>query len=341
MPAGDESPAALGACLRDMVVLLALPSMCHGQSPREVLEIVAEVAAEMLHLDLVYVRLGSSPDAAEAIRMRARPDAREHLGVIRRAIAPLLEPHASDRARLEAPLGGPDLNVLIAPVGFYSDGACIVLGASRATFPSPLEVVLLRATASLAGAAIENAKLLQISRDADRRKDEFLALLGHELRNPLAPILTALQLLELKRVGGEKERAIIERQVQHMIQLVNDLLDISRVTKGKLQLNGEPTQISGVVQRALELASPAIEAKRHSVSVDVAPRLRVHGDPLRLAQVFGNLLTNAAKFTEPGGRIELRGRREGSRVVLSVRDSGRGIDPAMQERIFEPFVQAD
>ncbi len=187
----------------------------------------------------------------------------------------------------------------------------------------------------------ELANARQAAEDANRAKDEFLAMLGHELRNPLAPILTALQLLRLRGVtAGERERTIIERQVRHLVGLVDDLLDVSRITRGKVRLNLAPIEVHEVIAKAIELASPLIEQHQHDLGVDV-PRtgLGVMADPGRLAQVVGNLLTNAAKYTPPSGRIRVSAAVEGSEVVVRVRDSGMGIDPEMLPRVFELFTQ--
>jgi signal transduction histidine kinase len=182
---------------------------------------------------------------------------------------------------------------------------------------------------------IELTRARQDAEVANRAKDEFLAMLGHELRNPLAPILTALQLLQLRGVqAGERERQIIERQVKHLVGLVDDLLDVSRITRGKIQLHRRTLELSEAVARAIEAASPLFEQKRHVVSVDV-PRegLTVDGDPDRLTQIVANLLTNAGKYTEDGGRISITAGVDGDRVVLHVRDSGIGIAPDMVPRI--------
>jgi signal transduction histidine kinase len=187
----------------------------------------------------------------------------------------------------------------------------------------------------------ELAKARQAAEDASRAKDEFLAMLGHELRNPLAPIVTALQLLRLRGVqAGERERTIIERQVRHLVGLVDDLLDISRVTRGKIRLSAVPTQLSDAVAKGIELASPLLEQHQHDLTVDVpTDGLGVSADPARLAQVISNLLTNAAKYTPPGGRIRVSAALDGDAVVLRVRDTGMGIDPAMLPRIFDLFTQ--
>jgi signal transduction histidine kinase len=187
----------------------------------------------------------------------------------------------------------------------------------------------------------ELAKARQAAEDASRAKDEFLAMLGHELRNPLAPILTALQLLRLRGVqAGERERTIIERQVRHLVGLVDDLLDISRITRGKIRLSPVPTQLSDVVAKGIELASPLLEQHQHDLTVDVPTEgLGVSADPARLAQVISNLLTNAAKYTPPGGQIRVAAALDSGDVVLRVRDTGIGIEAAMLPRIFDLFTQ--
>ena len=172
-----------------------------------------------------------------------------------------------------------------------------------------------------------------------RAKDEFLAMLGHELRNPLAPILTALQLMRLRGLES-REQDIIERQVGHLSRLVDDLLDVARITRGKVELNTRTVELSDVVVRAMEIASPLLEQRQHQVNVSM-PRtgLLLKADRDRLAQVIANLLTNAAKYSDIGSRIVVSAARENGMVRLGVRDEGIGISPDMLHRIFEPFVQ--
>jgi signal transduction histidine kinase len=203
--------------------------------------------------------------------------------------------------------------------------------------------------AQMASAAVENARLLEVvqrekqrAEEASRAKDEFLAMLGHELRNPLSPILTALELARMRENSGlAKERTIIERQVQHLVRLVDDLLDVSRITRGKIELKRRPVRLADVVAHAIEMTSPLLEERRHRLRVTVPRRgLIVDGDEHRLAQVVSNLLTNAAKYTDPGGRIEITGGREGEEAVLRVRDSGIGINPELVPHVFDLFVQS-
>jgi signal transduction histidine kinase len=176
---------------------------------------------------------------------------------------------------------------------------------------------------------------------ANRSKDEFLAMLGHELRNPLAPIVTALQLMRLR--GDDvlaKERMVIERQVNHLIRLVDDLLDVSRITRGKVELQRARIEISEVVAKAIEMASPLIEQRQHVLTVDVPRRgLAIEADAVRMAQVVANLLNNAAKYTEPHGRITVAAALEGEQAVLRVHDTGIGLSADMLPRVFDLFVQ--
>ncbi|MDC3953952.1 HAMP domain-containing histidine kinase [Polyangium jinanense] len=198
------------------------------------------------------------------------------------------------------------------------------------------------------GIALDRARLYEEANQArrraeqsDRAKDEFLAMLGHELRNPLSPIVTALELLQMRGASGaEKEVTVIKRQVRHLVSLVDDLLDVSRITRGMVELSREPIELSEVVGRAVEMVSPLLEQRAHRLTLTV-PRegLAVHGDPRRLAQVVSNLLTNAAKYTEPGGRIVVTASREDADVVLRVKDSGIGIAKEMLAQVFDLFTQ--
>jgi PAS domain S-box-containing protein len=182
-------------------------------------------------------------------------------------------------------------------------------------------------------------------RDADRRKDEFLALLAHELRNPLAPIRYTLA--ASKKAGRTPEQQkrteeIIERQVAHMSRLLDDLLDVSRITRSALELKKNPTELTSVVGSAIETARPLLDAKHHTLSVDLPKHaVRLEADLVRLAQVFSNLLINAAKYTDPGGHVQLRAACEGSELVVAIRDNGIGISADMMPRLFKMFSQAE
>ncbi len=180
--------------------------------------------------------------------------------------------------------------------------------------------------------------------ELDRRKDRFLAMLSHELRNPLAPILNAVQLLQLQKGENsvqQKALAIIERQVGQLTHLVGDLLDVSRAITGRIQLCQEQVTVSHIVERAVETARPLIDQRRHELTVSLPPDpIWLYADASRLEQVVTNLLTNAAKYTNEGGHIWLSARQEGDRAVLRVRDTGLGIAPAFLPHVFDLFTQA-
>jgi signal transduction histidine kinase len=197
---------------------------------------------------------------------------------------------------------------------------------------------------------IQNARLLKESQqyaaalqEADRRKDEFLATLAHELRNPLAPILNGVQLLGFGMPTEEELHElhdVLERQVRHMIRLVEDLLDVSRITSDKIELQREKVRIQDIVQSAVQTSRPLIDGSRHQLTIDVPPApIVVQGDTVRLTQVLSNLLNNAAKYTPEGGKIYLSVAAEDAWCVIRVRDTGLGIPPAMLDDVFKIFVQ--
>jgi signal transduction histidine kinase/CheY-like chemotaxis protein len=183
-----------------------------------------------------------------------------------------------------------------------------------------------------------------VLREADRRKDEFLAMLAHELRNPLAPIRTAVQLLRLKELPEAhsiRARDTIDRQVEHLVCLIDDLLDVSRITRGMITLQREPVPVSAFIARAIEITRPAIDARRHELVLDLGgeEQLTVEGDRTRLVQIVGNVLHNATKFMNPGGRIVLSIARDGDTAVVRVKDDGIGIPADRLDRVFDLFTQ--
>ncbi|HJT35667.1 MAG TPA: ATP-binding protein [Pirellulales bacterium] len=189
----------------------------------------------------------------------------------------------------------------------------------------------------------ERRRVEQALRDADRRKDEFLAVLSHELRNPLAPIRMATEVLRLPAVDAAQAawaHEVIDRQVQHLVRLVDDLLDVSRIMRGKIEMRKEPTDIRTILSRATEIAQPLIDEKQHQLTVEAPPeKIMAHVDPVRLVQVVGNLLTNAAKYTQPQGRIWLSSERADHEAIICVRDTGMGIPAELMPQVFELFIQ--
>ena len=191
----------------------------------------------------------------------------------------------------------------------------------------------------------EAGRRAEALREADQRKDEFLATLAHELRNPLAPIRNALEILRMAPNNpemSEKARAMMERQVNQMVRLVDDLLDVSRITTGKLAIRKTVTELQATLRDAIETARPFVEARKHELVLEIPDEpVSVEGDRTRLSQVFSNLVNNAAKYTEPSGRIVLSLAVEGQQAVVRVRDNGIGLEGGTLDSIFEMFVQVD
>ena len=219
-------------------------------------------------------------------------------------------------------------------------GALVVNDRSPRAWTSD-DIELVKETAERTWDAIERARAEEQLREVSARKDEFLAMLGHELRNPLAPILTALELMKLR--GADlfvRERDVINRQVRHVSRLVDDMLDVSRITRGTVALEKQRIEVAVAIGKAIEIAEPLIHQRAHRLLVDVPQAgLLVDADPGRLSQVIANLLTNSARYTEPGGRIEIHAGHENHDVWIDVVDSGMGLSPEFLPKVFDLFVQ--
>lgn len=328
IPPSVAGESRLQRCIRDLAALNALPAMCIGRSPAEALELVLDALPTALRAELIFLTLPGSPPEERGV-LRGRPLSNEELAALKAARA------ASPGDGSVRVAGGDALWYFEAEVPLGKDRG-LLLAARREPPDSDTDRVLVRSAANLVGITLESANVLE----AAHRKDEFLAVLGHELRNPLAPILTAVELLG-RRQEAERERQVIERNTRHLARLVDDLLDISRVTRGTIELKSEPVSLTAVLERAVDLVMPSIVRFGHTLEVDGAGATTLQGDPVRLVQIFGNLLNNAAKFTAAGGRIQVHVEQAPGGVGVTVRDNGRGIEEAQLTRIFEPFVQAE
>ncbi|MEO2089118.1 MAG: ATP-binding protein, partial [Gemmataceae bacterium] len=218
--------------------------------------------------------------------------------------------------------------------------------AFRVGPPAARRVAVLFTDITARRRAVEDReRLVEQLRDADRRKDEFLALLAHELRNPLAPLRNGLQVLQLAghdSAAAEKARGMMDRQLTHMVRLIDDLLDVSRITRNKLDLRRARVPLADVIASAVETVRPAADAAGHRLSVSVPDQpAYLDADLTRLAQVFGNLLSNSVKYTPPGGRIWLSAEARDGQAVVTVRDTGIGIPPEALPHIFDMFSQVD
>jgi len=223
-------------------------------------------------------------------------------------------------------------------------GALAVHFREARTF-SPGEKSMLLTISEVAAQALDRAVLFiaetdarELAESANRSKDQFLAMLGHELRNPLAPIVTALKLLP-EDTSSARARDAIERNVKHLVRLVDDLLDVSRITQQKVQLQKHRVELIEIVEHAVELTSPLVDERKHHLDVTIPRGLFVYGDSTRLAQVVANLVNNSAKYTERGGHIAIAAAESAGRIELTVRDDGTGIEAAMLPHVFDLFAQ--
>jgi PAS domain S-box-containing protein len=304
------------------------------------------------HADPNKVRL------AHEVLQRWRTDPNEHYGAhaVIRSGASELVPELTD-AKLKERVNDAELLATLRKLGLGSSmsvpltvrgkvlGAITFIAAESGRRYDATDLAAAEDLAHRAAVALENAQLYEAVREADRRKDEFLATLAHELRNPLAPIRNSLYML---KTGGaatpHTSQAIemMERQVHHLIRLVDDLLDVSRVMRGKVELRLEKVNLALIAVRAAEAAQPLLDSRSHALKLSVPDRpVWVWADPVRMAQILGNLLTNAAKYTDLGGRLGLAIEITDNQAVIAVRDTGIGIAPEMLARVFDLFVQAD
>ncbi|AEG92202.1 PAS domain-containing hybrid sensor histidine kinase/response regulator [Ramlibacter tataouinensis] len=229
--------------------------------------------------------------------------------------------------------------------GLAKDGRLVAMMAVHQSQPrnwTRAELALVEEVVDRCWAHIERVRDSAMLREQDRRKDEFLATLAHELRNPLAPMRYAVAMMRMAKDGSVLPQAqeVIDRQVSHMARLIDDLLDLSRINRGLIQLQREPVRLATLLQRAVETARPGIEAARHRLELQLPPdSLMVDADPARVVQVIGNLLNNAAKYTPDGGHIRLAAWAAGRNAVLEVADNGIGIPPDQQGKLFQMFTQ--
>lgn len=315
----------------------------------------------------ILVRAPTAKDAAmaEKVLQRAGFDARSFatldalvlemargVGAIVLAEEVLADPAASAlTATLEQQAPWSDLPVLVlARQGADSSaiGAAMALQANVTVIERPVRMASLVSSVRTAMRArmrqYDLRGLLQNLREADQRKTEFLATLAHELRNPLAPLLTVISLLARQQpepAQAARHYATMRRQIDHMVRLVDDLMEVSRITRGKIELDPSAIELQRVVREAIDLSRPLLDKSQHVLDLQLpAAPLLVHGDGVRLTQVFSNLLNNAAKYTPRAGHISVVARRDADHAVVEVRDDGIGIAPDMLESIFDMFVQA-
>ena len=328
--------------LRDLMGLMTLPALWAGQNASTVLRLMTEAVEHLVRLDMSYIDVQAIADepaitglrvggvAATGAELLKWKDAISSLGKMAITSAPALH---------ETPAGR--LRVVRVSMGFSARGGSVWFGSAEPTFPTLTQSAFLRTAATLAATGVQSARVDHERERASRAKNEFLAMLGHELRNPLAPIFTSLELI--KRQSDQpldRPHAIIERQARHLSRLVDDLLDVSRISHGKVELHKAHVELRAILVNALEAVEPIVAQRRHVVTAAYPDRsMLLWGDATRLTQVFVNLLTNAAKYTPANGKIWLETSVEGDAAIVCVRDTGDGISPELMPRLFGIFEQ--
>lgn len=345
---------------RDVIAISTLPAIWGGLNPEGVVRSLSTVLLNTLHLDLVYIRLDNSGanDAIETLCRKHHRVAEPYLDQVRTALAPFLKQFdANQTGTIPDPFGDGSLQVNFIRFGIAGDTGLVVVGSRRADFPSEHDRVVLSVGANQAAVVVHRQRVEQALRVSEgkyralfsemaktnKHLSEFLAVLAHELRNPLAPVLTGLEIIRMRPDSPEtvlRVRDMIERQANQMVVLINELLDIARVTNGKIEIKKKPVDLRSIISSAVEASLPTIEAARHELSVRLGERpLRLNADSTRIIQVIGNLLTNAAKYTPQCGKIKLIAEQDGDEAVISVNDNGIGIPLESLSSIFEMFSQ--
>ncbi len=330
--------------IRDLMGLLALPAMWAGRDGQSILQITIEAAERIVPIRFAMASIDLLPDTPRhcVLRLDGRNvDEPERLAW--EAAASQWEQTRLPDGRVHR-LATPrqPMRVVRLSMGYGTFGGNIWFGSDREDFPTTSQLAFLRAAASLATTGVQTARADFEREQASRAKDEFLAMLGHELRNPLAPIITVLDLVKLRNKGQPlpREHVIIERQAKHLSRLLDDLLDVTRIIRGKVELKREPLDLTHLLDRAIEASGALFHERGHTLDARLPEQaVWVFGDPTRLMQVFANLLSNAAKYTDRGGRIEVTMETSGQQVCIFVRDNGSGISPALFPKLFNIFEQ--
>lgn len=341
---GRLSGSAADRSIRDLMGLLALPALWAGRDGQTILQITIEAAERIVPMRFAMANVKLLPDAPSHCVLRLDG---QYIDAVERA-----EWEAAARGWEQTRLPDGRVHELSTPrqpmrvvrlsMGYGRFGGNIWFGSDHVGFPSEPQLAFLRAAASLATTGLQTARADYEREQASRAKDEFLAMLGHELRNPLAPIITVLDLVKLRGKDQElpREYQIIERQAKHLSRLLDDLLDVTRIIRGKVELKPEPLDLTNLLHRAVEAAGTLFEERGHVLTMRIPERAAwVFGDPARLMQVFANLLSNAAKYTDRGGQIDIEMETNDQHVSITVRDNGSGISPTLFPNLFKIFEQ--
>jgi signal transduction histidine kinase/ActR/RegA family two-component response regulator len=338
--ARDESASdELRRCLRDVLSLLALPASWEKLSPREILVSLAEALETSVRADVVVAQLRSAGQSEPVFRLNGVASARHPAAA--EWFSSLTSLSTATIARLRCGELG-ELTAMYEPIGYHASQGYLLIASGHEGFPSSNEVAIIRAASTLGTTAVQMARAMRERESALRAREDFMAVLGHELRNPLAPITMALELIRHRSVEPpSREHLLIERQVNHLRRLVDDLLDVARIERGTIELKLSSVEFVEVINDAVDACAELIRDRRHQLRVDVpATGLRLLVDRFRMHQVVVNLLTNAARYSNEDGVIEIGAEAQDGRLRFFVRDNGIGIAPEFLPRIFEAFVQA-
>ena len=338
----DADAAASRRSIRDLMGLLALPALWIGRDTETVLELTTEAIERIVDLDMTYVDVNFPAEqlAFSRLRVRGITETAARLERWQDALHVLRQmPLSSEASVHHTPIGA--LRVVRLSMGYTTQNGSIWFGSLDPVFPRLAQSASLRAAATLAAVGLQSSRIEHAREAASRAKDEFLAMLGHELRNPLAPIFTALELLKLQATGPlSPAHAIIERQARHLSRLVDDLLDVSRIARGKVELDSQRIDIRSIIVNAVEAVTPLMAQRHHTVTLALPDEpVFVVGDATRLTQIFVNLLTNSAKYTPNHGQIGVEAVVTDERVSICIQDDGSGISAELLPRLFLLFEQ--
>jgi signal transduction histidine kinase/ActR/RegA family two-component response regulator len=345
--AHGEAAGELGSlrgALRDLVALSALPLSWTERDGAAIAQDGLDLALSLVQGDVGIARLPSavSPDGLTEITRSVSRDWPDLPALARAALDALPSGEALEAITLKTTVG--EVRLALAPLVVGDQEGLVAVGSHRANFPTTLESTLLRVAANHVAVALRAAELLSRAREADRRKDEFMALLGHELRNPLASIRGSIDLLTrtVETASDVELRAldIIDRQSRYVARMVDDLLNVSRLTVGKLELQRQPLDLRTVARNAFSAMGMSGRFSAHDVRLLLAAdAMPVDGDRIRLEQAVTNLIDNALKFTPPGGAVTVGVAQESGLPTITVEDTGVGVAPDLAPRIFDAFVQ--
>ena len=324
----------------DVLALLELSAAWNSCEPSGILEMLLEALEALLPVDVSYAVATTGNGAPIEVARVAGEPAQDQLDALREVFADRFGHIGAYTGTVTSRELG-NIHVVASPFSSRRARGAIVVGSRLVDFPNEAEMPIVGATAKLVASGLTTASALHEREVANRAKKEFVTTVVHELRHPLEPIAMALELLKTRSgIATSNEVAVIERQLEHLRRLIEDLSSLSRASRGELDVKKEVIELADAVTIGIEAARPLVGQRRHDLRVNVPVHgMRVLADRTRIAEVVANLLTNAAKYTEPGGHIELSARREGSLVVLRVCDDGVGIAADLLPSVFERFVR--